>query len=83
MLVPEQVRARTSATFLFATAMLGGGGPLAAGLISDALMPAHGIEALRYGLLLVPAMGCGAMLLYLAAARRYVADVERAARLFA
>lgn len=54
-LVPVEVRARSSAILLFWTAMMGGLGPLLAGMISDALTPTLGAEALGRALLIVPA----------------------------
>lgn len=74
-LVPPHVRARTSATLLFATAVLGGAGPLLAGMASDAMAPAFGVDSLRYALLLGPLFTAFAVLFYLAAARSYRADM--------
>jgi MFS transporter, Spinster family, sphingosine-1-phosphate transporter len=51
-LVPERMRAMSIAIILFASNLIGVGfGPLAAGMLSDALHPAFGDESLRYALL--------------------------------
>jgi len=76
-LVPSHLRARTSATFLFVTAMLGGAGPLIAGMISDSMAPAYGTEALRYALMIIPMLGVISAILYMLASRAYLLDIER------
>jgi MFS transporter, Spinster family, sphingosine-1-phosphate transporter len=51
-LVPQRMRAMALATILFAGNLIGAGfGPLAAGVLSDALRPFAGEESLRYALL--------------------------------
>jgi len=70
-LAPVELRASASAIMLFCTAVLGGLGPLIAGMISDALQPELGAAALARGMLVAPiAWGAGG-LLYLAATRRF------------
>lgn len=54
-LAPVDLRARVSALLLLATAILGGLGPLVAGMVSDALKPQFGADALSHGMLVVPA----------------------------
>lgn len=54
-LAPPAVRAQLSAVLLFSMAVLGGLGPLIAGMISDALTPTLGALALGRALLIVPA----------------------------
>jgi hypothetical protein len=74
-LAPRELRASASAIMLFCTAVLGGLGPLIAGMISDALQPELGSAALARGLLVAPiAWGLGGVL-YLAATRRFRADM--------
>ncbi|CAN7607533.1 MFS transporter [Phenylobacterium sp. LjRoot219] len=79
-LVPVAVRARSSAILLFWTAMMGGLGPLFAGMISDALTPTLGPEALGRALLIVPVGLVLAALSFLVAAvyirRDMVEDVD-------
>ncbi|WP_052117860.1 MFS transporter [Novosphingobium pentaromativorans] len=66
-LVPSHARATASALMLFCNAIAGGLGPLAVGMISDALTPSLGPSALGLALLLVPAIHLlGAGLLALA-----------------
>ena len=78
-LVSANVRARTSATLLFSTALFGGAGPLFVGLLSDALKPSFGETALGYAMLLVPALTFLASLTYAAASRTYRSDMARVA----
>lgn len=76
-LVPEHVRARTSATLLFSTAVVGGSGPLLVGLASDAMAPGAGRAALGYAMLIVPCFSGLAALLYFAALSSYRQDIVR------
>lgn len=70
-LAPAHLRASASAIMLFCTAVLGGLGPLIAGMISDALQPELGAAALARGLLVAPVAWATGGLLYLAATRRF------------
>ena len=82
-LVPANRRGTAMALQTILSTLLGvGAGPLLAGLFSDALQPAYGIESLRYALLLVSLPVAGAVMLLIrtsghAAQTRYV-HVERA-----
>lgn len=82
-LVPANRRGTAMALQTILSTLLGvGAGPLLAGLFSDALQPAYGIESLRYALLLVSLPVAGAVILLIrtsgyAAQTRY-AHVERA-----
>ncbi len=77
-LAPPHMRAMASAVLLFILNMIGMGlGPLAVGMLSDALEPSYGIESIRYALLAVVA-SCAAwsVLHYLLAARTLRTDLE-------
>lgn len=74
-LAPTELRASASAIMLFCTAVLGGLGPLVAGMISDALQPELGPAALARGLLVAPIAWASGGLLYLAATRRFRAEM--------
>ena len=76
-LVSPEVRARTSATLLFATACFGGLGPLLVGLTSDALAASSGNLALRYAMLVVPILALIGASLYGAASLFYRSDIAR------
>jgi predicted MFS family arabinose efflux permease len=73
-LVHPAMRAFTSAVLFFTLNLIGLGlGPLATGLISDALAAQYGINSLRYAMVIVSLIGsCSALLFYLAS--RYVKD---------
>jgi predicted MFS family arabinose efflux permease len=77
-LVPVSMRAQTSAMLLFVSAIVGGLGPVFAGLISDALTPAHGPRALGWALFLVPLELVLAAAAYGAAARWFQRDLALA-----
>lgn len=53
-LVPISMRAQASAAALFCTATVGGLGPVITGVISDALTPRYGEQALAYAMLTIP-----------------------------
>ncbi|CAN7627958.1 MFS transporter [Phenylobacterium sp. LjRoot225] len=74
-LAPVTVRARISAVLLFCTAMMGGLGPLFAGMISDVLTPTYGVEALGRALLIVPASLVLAAACFIAAAANFRRDM--------
>lgn len=75
LVLPEQ-RATASAIFLFFNATLGSVGPFLTGVISDALTPELGPQALgRALLILVPTMQLVALCCYALAARLYRRDI--------
>lgn len=75
-LVPAEQRATASAIFLFFSAILGSVGPLATGLISDALKADLGTMSLGRALLcVVPLMHLVAIGCYLLASRRYLREI--------
>jgi hypothetical protein len=77
-LVPVAVRARVSAVLLFCTAILGGLGPLFAGMISDALTGAYGPYALGRALVLItPASYAAAALCFIAASLTFRRDMDQ------
>lgn len=52
--VPAQIRATATAIVMFSANLIGSGlGPLASGILSDALTPTYGAEALRYVLVIM------------------------------
>jgi len=75
-LVPSAVRAQVSALLLLCTAIMGGLGPLAVGLISDALQPSHGSRSLALAMLVVPAAFAVAACLFSFAARACKAEIS-------
>jgi len=69
-LVPESRRAQVSALMLLCTALVGGVGPLAVGVVSDMLHATHGNASLRIAMLIIPAAYAGAATAFWVAARR-------------
>ncbi len=77
-LVPLRMRSAASAILLFIINMIGLGlGPLAIGMLSDALTPSMGSDALRWAMLIVGLAGIWSALHFLLAARTMDADLER------
>lgn len=77
-LVPPGMRAMTSAIFLFLNNLIGLGlGALLIGALSDALALRHGVESLRYAILLVMGFYPVAALLFFLASRRLERDWEQ------
>lgn len=75
-LVPASMRALTSAVFFLIINLLGLGlGPLAVGMLSDALAPTLHAEALRWAMAIVILIELLAAFLFLVAARRLRADL--------
>jgi MFS family permease len=74
-LVPAERRAQISAAQMFCAGVFGGLGPLMTGMISDALTPSLGAEALGRALLLSPAVYGLAALIYLVATRTLRRDL--------
>ncbi|MEZ0340999.1 spinster family MFS transporter [Mycobacterium sp. pV006] len=75
-LVPPEQRATASAVFLFFSAILGSVGPLATGMISDALRDGLGDMSLGRALLcVVPVMHLAAVGCYLLASRRFLGEI--------
>jgi hypothetical protein len=80
-LVEPAMRATAAALILFVINVVGlGFGPLAVGLLSDALLPHFGPDSLKDALLLVPAFCVWAAYHYHAAARTIGADLDSVAR---
>jgi MFS family permease len=77
-LVPQNMRAMTSAILFLVLNLVGlGAGPVAVGLISDALNASLGQEALRYALAIVSLSGVLAAILFLFSSRFLLADLSR------
>ncbi len=75
-LVHPGMRAFTSAILFFMLNLIGlGMGPLATGLISDALADSYGINSLRYAMVIVTLVGAIAIPLYYAASRYLLEDL--------
>ena len=80
-LAPPDHRAQATAMLITITNVIGSTmGPLTAGLVSDALTRAHGIEALRLSLLLMTSFMLIGGLLFWRASNLYPADLEHASR---
>jgi MFS family permease len=74
-----RMRATAIAILIFCASLLGQAvGPLAVGAMNDALQASLGGEAIRYSLLIIAVTPILAGLCFWAAARHYVADMERA-----
>jgi len=79
-IAPPQMRAFVTALVFFCIAVFGGGsGPLVFGLVNDVVSKTHGAEALRYTMLLGPALLAIAAVLYLVASRTVDEDTAIAA----
>jgi predicted MFS family arabinose efflux permease len=79
-LAPSTTRAFVTALMLFCSLVLGAGaGPLLFGLLNDAISRTQGDEALRYSLLLGPALLAAAGVFYLFASRTVDVDTAAAA----
>jgi predicted MFS family arabinose efflux permease len=78
-LVPLRMRTVASAILLFILNIIGlGVGPLAVGMISDALVPRFGPESLRYALLVVGFVNVWAAVHFFFAGRSLHEDLEKA-----
>jgi MFS family permease len=76
---PVSMRATSGALLLLVGNLIGLGlGPLAIGVLSDALEPRFGVESLRYALLLAPIAAVIGAALYFRAATTLRADIARA-----
>jgi len=76
-LVSPNMRAMTSAVLFFILNLIGlGGGPLFAGLMSDALSNTYGIESLRYSLTIMAFSGLGAAWCFWMAGRYLLKDLK-------
>ena len=74
-----RMRAIAIAVLIFCASLLGQAvGPLAVGVLNDALAASLGVEAIRYSLLIIALTPILAGLCFWAAANHYVADMERA-----
>lgn len=74
-LAASEMRATASALLLMFSALAGGLGPLATGMISDALEPTLGAKSLARGMLVIPVGYTIAAILYLAASFRFRRDM--------
>ncbi len=82
-LVPQNMRAMTSAILFLVLNLVGlGAGPVAVGLISDALTSSLGQEALRYALAIASLTGVIAAGLFLFSSRYLRADLAREQMVF-
>ncbi len=78
LLVPDSIRASTSAVLLFFLTLIGASvGPYVVGLASDLLVPRFGALSLRYALCLLPLTMGWAAVHFLLAARALPADFAR------
>lgn len=77
-LVSPNMRAMTSAILFFVLNLIGlGGGPLAAGVMSDMLADTYGIESLRYSLTIMAFSSIGAAACFYWASRFLMADLKK------
>jgi len=77
-LVEVRMRTVASALLLFVINLIGMGlGPLMAGFISDALVPAYGKDSLKYALLILTLFNVWAAVHYWIAGRYFEADFKR------
>lgn len=77
-----RMRATAISILLFVQTLIGLGlGPLFAGMISDYLRPTHGVDSLRYGLVIVGLANIWATVHYFVGARTLRRDLEETTRL--
>lgn len=77
-LVAPRMRAVSGAFFLFLVNLVGLGlGPQTVGIVSDALAPAHGVDSLRYAIIVVAAANLLAAWHFWRAARYVAGDARR------
>jgi predicted MFS family arabinose efflux permease len=77
-LAEPSTRALAAALLLLVGSLIGLGlGPLAVGVLSDALRPAHGADSLRFALLVTVPLLAWSAAHYYAASRTLAADLER------
>ena len=77
-LVPPAMRSLTSAILLFVLNLIGLGlGPLIAGALSDAFSRDHGVEGIRYALVITALIAGLGIVFLVAAARRLPEDLAR------
>jgi len=77
-LVSPNMRAMTSAILFFVLNLIGlGGGPLAAGVMSDMLADTYGIESLRYSLTIMAFSSVGAAACFYWASRFLMEDLKK------
>ncbi|MEQ8517326.1 MAG: MFS transporter, partial [Chromatocurvus sp.] len=80
-LVPPRMRAVTSAVLFFVLNMIGLGlGPFLTGLASDLLAPVAGEQNLRYAMVITASVGFIAILMFVIASRRLLADLDKTAQ---
>ena len=76
--VKIRMRAFASATLFMVGTLIGsGGGPLLIGALNDYLNPSHGVFAIRYSLLCVPAASMIGALFFIWAGRYVTEDIKR------
>ncbi|MEJ1961739.1 MAG: MFS transporter [Gammaproteobacteria bacterium] len=77
-LVDVRMRAVASAVLILIINLISGGvGPVVVGMLSDLLAPGHGVDSLRYALLIVtPVFSLWAALHYYLGSRRILADIR-------
>jgi predicted MFS family arabinose efflux permease len=74
-LVPASMRSLTSAILFLVLNLIGlGCGPLVVGIISDALKPSLGNEALRWAMSIVIVVGIASSILFFIAAKKFARD---------
>jgi hypothetical protein len=79
-LVPPHARATASAILLFVINLIGlGFGPLGIGALNDALSVRHGVEAIRYSLLIIAVTNLWAALHFVLGARTIRVDLAASA----
>lgn len=77
---PVSMRTTVSAIMLFILNLIALGlGPLAVGMLSDALTPRFGTDALRYALMMTSLLNLWAAYHYFIAGKAYAAEMDRAA----
>jgi hypothetical protein len=76
-LSPLGMRSQASAILLFIINLIGLGlGPMAVGMLSDALNPYYGDDSLRYAMLIVSVLGLWGAWHYFVAGRYYREDLD-------
>ena len=75
-----RMRATATAILLFALNMVGAGaGPFIVGALSDSMVAAHGVESIRYALVITLGIGAAGSLCYLLCGRHLERDLQRLA----
>ncbi len=74
-IVPPQARASASAVFLMVVSLAGALGPVLTGFISDLMAPSVGASSIWYGMVIIPVLQIGAVLMYWKMSRRFADDI--------